>query len=654
MADGVGTTHHISLGGHFYLLKPGSYQRRVAPQFGARFTTGDPDFNNLSFWQHWAQRCWVGGVDATEYADDAMYDDGIGVDTTEHEKVTLARSVLPGTGSNWSISAGETAASNGYQAIVYNSKLYVLTYPALNVEAKLWRYDQSTDGWTRITALDTRNITARSVAVFDGKLFIGGMDSVSGNPKVVYDDGALTSWTTVTNPSGVSQGVYAMQAFQQKLYVAYGRKVWRMKNDQTWDGNTVFYNVAQTSAGNYINGMETHLGFLYMTSQNGHIHRTDGNSTFDIWNWDGQTYCTGIKSFDGRLFILTFEFTETSSVGQGCLYQMSGSAVTQLKRWGDASQATLIGNLRVFDRKLFYGASNGLGMAGGARPVFGVACYDPIEDAHSIMACNADATTYSRGSTPYTNWIVDDHIFFGGQLFVFVRGHGAFRTPYQHRDRERGIRRYDTSANGASLDSTNGGWFTTSAYDAGTPGLKKLWRKVVIDCSLPSTATGIVVDYSTNNGASWTKLATISTASSEARARHEYAMDNVVSASLKLRITLRSTDGTKSPVLYGYVVSYVPVPEPQWLWTMTIVLSAQQELLDGTTDVVDTESELSYLSGLHRTKELVNFVDVDGTSWAAAGADGVLLYDMSAWLPDLTQPLEGEVQITLMEAVETY
>ena len=49
---GVGTTHHISLGGHYYLLKPASYQKRVAPQFGARFTTGDPDYNNLSFWQH--------------------------------------------------------------------------------------------------------------------------------------------------------------------------------------------------------------------------------------------------------------------------------------------------------------------------------------------------------------------------------------------------------------------------------------------------------------------------------------------------------------------------------------------------------------------------------------------------------------------------
>lgn len=650
----VGTTHHISLGGHYYLVKPGTYQKRVAPQFGARFTTGDPDFNNLSFWQHWAQRCWVGGADAPEYGDDAMYDDGIGIDTTEHEKATLARGLVKGTGSNWDISAGTAPATLGWKFIVYNSKLYALTIPGTaTTESRLWRYDASTDGWTRITALDTRNICARSVTVYDGKLFIGGVSTTDGStPRVVYDDGALTSWSTLTNPSGSIGIVQAMMPFQQKLYVAFGTKVWRYKGDQTLDGNTVFYNVTAASSSNSIIAMEVHLGFLYMLSFNGHVHRTDGNTTFDIWAWDGQTQGVSIRSFDGRLFILTYEYTETTAVGWGCLYQMSGSAVTQLKRWGDPSQATKIGNLRVFDRRMFYGATNGLGMTN--RPVFGVACYDPIEDAHSIVASNADATTYARGASPYENWIVDDQIFFGGQLFMTVRGHGAFRTPYQNNDRVTGARRYDISSAGASLASTNGGWFTTSTYDAGTPGLLKLWRKIVVDCALPSTATGIVVDYSTDNGTSWTTAGTISTASSENRARHEFALDNVTSVSLKLRFTLRSTDNTKTPVLYGYVVSYLPIPEPQWLWQMTVVLSAKQELLDGTTETVDTESELAFLDTTYRTKVMVNFVDVDGTSWAGTGADGVLIYDMTTWLPDLTQPLEGEVTLVLMEAVETY
>jgi hypothetical protein len=603
-------------------------------------------------WQHWAQRCFIGGVDQDLWADDAMYDDGIGVDTSHHERVTLARQMLPGSGSNWGVSAASTAAGQGYKAFVYNSKLYVLTLPDTGVECRLWRYDKSTDGWTRITSLDTKNIVARSVAVYDGKVFIGGVSSTTGDPKLIYDDGNLGSWTTKSNPSGVTQGIYAMRAFQQKLYVAYGTKVWRMKSDQSWDGNTLFYNVTSASSSNYINAMEVHLGFLYMLSQNGHVHRTDGNSSFDIWSWDGQTAGVAIRSFDGRLFILTFEYTETTNVGWGVLYQMSGSAMTQLKRWGDETNSNKIGNMVVYDRRLWYGATNGLGYAGSARPVFGVAAYDPIEDSHCIVASNMDATTYARGTTPYDAWIVDDQIFFGGQLFCFVRGHGAFRTPYQHRDRERGIRRYDVSAAGASLADQNGGYFTTSTYDAGTPGVDKMWRKVVVDCATP-TNTGIVVAYSTNNGSSYTQLGTIS--AQGARGKFSFYLENIISTSLKLRFTLRSTANTVTPEFFGFNVSYLPTPEPNWMWSMTLVLSGYQELLDGSTDTVDTEAEIAFLEGLYRSQQLVVFQEADGTYWSSDGVNpGVLVYDMTTRLADLTQPLEGEVTLTLLEAVETY
>lgn len=654
MPDAVGVTHHVELGGHFYMVRPGSYVKKPAPQFGARFTTGDPDYNNLSFWQHWAQGCFIGGVDQDDFADDAMYDDGIGIDTTEHEHVQLARELLPGGGANWGLDAGTAAAAGGWKAFVFNSKLYVVTIPSAGTESKLWEYSAATDAWTNITSLGAKNICVRSVAGFDGKIFLGGVDSVTGYQKIVYDDGALTSWTALTKPAALSNAagncVNAMAVFAKKLYVAYGYKIWRLKNDQTWDGNVEFYRVNDHGA-NAIVSMTTHLGFLYMLSSNGHVLRTDGNASFDIWNWDGQTQGRCIKSFDGRLFIMTYEFTETSNVGWGVLYQMSGSAMTQLKRWGDATNATLISSMSVYDRRLWYGASNGLGFAGSTRPVFGVVAYDPIEDAHCIVATNSNTTAYARGSTPYTSWIVDEQIFFGGYLFVFVRGHGGFKTPYQNRDRQRGIRRYDTSAASTTLDSTNGGWFTTSTYDAGTPGVLKMWRKITIDCETP-TSTGMVVDYSLDNGASWTKAGTVSEGG--ARKRYEFFLQNKISTALKLRFTLRSTNNTVSPVFYGFGVSYIPQPEPNWMWSFTIVLSDSQVLLDGTIDTVSTEAEIAFLEGLYRNKELVTYTEADGTRWESTGSPGVLVYDLVTNLRDLNQPLEGEVTITLLEAVETY
>ena len=234
-----------------------------------------------------------------------------------------------------------------------------------------------------------------------------------------------------------------------------------------------------------------------------------------------------------------------------------------------------------------------------------------------------------------------------------VRGHGVFKTPYRYRDYWRGLRTYDTTFAGGSAGSTNGGWFTTSTYDAGTPGLRKLWRKIAIDYTLPSANTQIVVEYSTNNGTTWTALTPVTTVGSRLRA--EFFLQNVISTSFKLRVTLRSTVGSETPTFWGFAVSYLPVPEPNWLWTFTIVLNEQQELVDGSIATVDTATELAFLRDSYRTKQLLTYIDVDGSLWASAGQPGVLIYDIEFRIPDPSSlPLEGEVVVTLLEAVETY
>ncbi len=652
----VGAEHHISLGGHLYIIKPFSYSKRAAPTFGARFTTGDPDYNNLSMWQHWAQKCFVGGMDAEEFEDDAMYDDGVGVNTWEHDKVTLARDLRRGGGSGWAAASGDIHGTNGHKFIVYNEKLYAFGLAAASETSYLYLYVPGTDSWTRVTDLDGRNICGKSIATFDGKLFIGGTDATTDLPKLVYSSGALTSWTTATNPSGVVHAVYSMRAFQRKLYVAYGTQVWRMLEDQTWDGNTVFYKADQNSESNYIRAMEVHLGFLYMLSKNGHVHRSDGNATFDIWSWDGQTNGVAIRSFDGRLFIATNEFDDPASENAcyGVLYQMSGSAVTELKRWGKATMNSGLGSLMVYNRRLFYGASNLFGQRVG----FGIAMYDPLEDAHSIFASNSDSTTYGAGSLPYNNLAVDDVIVFANKMFCSARGHGLFYTRFSYKDRIRTLADWDTTAAGVQVGPTNGGYFTTSTYDAGMAGTKKLWRKVMIDYELPHSSTAIVVEASYNNGASWTTLTpSLTTGTSVARTQIAVNFGSTAkSVSVKLRFTLRSTNSIYTPILYGFVLSYVPVPEANWQWSFTIVLAQTIEAADKSSPdlTYDTEAEMAFLATLFRTKEFVVYTDIDGTIWSTGGQAGVLIYDIDFRVPHQTQPLEAEVVVTLLEAVETY
>lgn len=646
----VGVTHNLSLGGRYYMIRPGSYIKRSAPQFGARFTSGDPDYNNLSMWQHWAQRCWVGGMDAEVYADDAMYHQGVGVDTSEHEKMTLARDLARGSGSNWDLGA----TSRKRKFFVWNSSLFCVTKPSFGTASILWKYDSATDGWVLTYTFPDNCVT--SVASFDGKMFFGGRKLDNSAARLEWATGGLTgSFTTVTNPTGIgTAAVDGMASFQQKLYVCFGTQVWRMKDDETWDGNVVFYKVNSLSDSNKIVSMTTHLGALYMLSSNGHVHKTDGNTTFDIWNWDGATNGIAIKSFDGRLFIATYEYTDTSAEGYGVLYQMSGSAVTQLKRWGKEGEYTNLGSLLVHDRKMFYGASNLLGMRAG----FGITCYDPIEDAHSIIASNGDTVTYARGAAPYPAYGVDDVFAFGGYLWVSVRDHGVFKTPYRYRDFWQGVRHYDTTSAGGSPGAQNGGWFTTSTYDAGTPGLRKMWRKIIADYQLPVAATSVTLEYSLDNGTTWTALTTISSANGATlatRERKEFWLDNIQSVSLKIRGTLRSTDATKTPTFFGFIVSYLPIVEPNWMWTFTIVMSEKQHLVDGTTETNDTEEEMSFLRNAFRTKQMLTFTDIDNTVWASGGGDGVIIYDIDFRIFDpSSQPLEGEITVTLLEAVETY
>jgi len=181
--------------------------------------------------------------------------------------------------------------------------------------------------------------------------------------------------------------------------------------------------------------------------------------------------------------------------------------------------------------------------------------------------------------------------------------------------------------------------------------MNKLWRKITVDYRLTSS-TSIVVEYSKDEGTTWTALPTISYVDG-VRKKTDLKID-ATSVSIKLRFTMRGANQNSAPQLFGFVVSYLPLPEPNWMWTFTIVLSKRNQLMDGTFETLDTEAEIAFLNALYRTKALITFIDAEGVQWSTGGQPGVLIYDMTVNLMDLVQPLEGEVQVTVLEAVETF
>ena len=654
MPSGVGTTHHVKIGTEYCLIRPYSYSKKAAPLFGARITTGDPDYNNLSIWQHWAQSCWVGGIDAHEWVDDAMYDIGVGIDTTVHERMSLSRDMPRATGG--ALNAGSLNEPRRF--LIYRNGnsasntavLYCLTTPRTYADSYLWKWDGTT--WSLVKTWAGKK--ARSFVVFGTDLVVGFNTGV-----LEYTQDPASTWTSVALPSAVTGEASALAVYNQKLYCAYGNQVWRRANDYTTDGNVVFY---QAQAADLIIDFCAHLGFLYMLSKNARVLRTDGNNTFDIWGWDANTQGVSMQSYDGRLFLATYEYTDANDVGFGVLYQFSGSAVTQLKKFGADGRATTIGRMMVYDRRLWYGASGLWGMnknaAGTDLGGFGVACYDSVEDAHSIWATNMDTTTYTDASGVGQAWHVDDVIFLGGFMHIAVRGHGLFKSQTSYRDYLRARAHYDTTTTVATGSSSQG-FLESSDYDAGTIGLQKLWREIAVHCDLPSSATSVGIDYSLDGGKTWVAAGANQAGDGiTVRRTLKFALNNIRSNRIKYRLRLMTTGDSVSPVVYGVVVAYLPLPEPNWMWQFIVVNSRKQQLLDGTDEVVDTAARFAYLSNLYRSQQMFTFTDMDGVVWTIGGP-GAFMYDFSS-VPSVTgdpaaeAALEGDIMVVILEAVESY
>lgn len=647
MPDGVGTTHHIRLNGEHYLVRPGTYRKSPAPLFGSRFTTGDPDYNNLSFWQHWVQQCWIGGFDAETWRDDAMYDEGVGVDTSQHEVMVLSRDLGPATSRsgtpNWDLDGQQMSR----EFIVFNNSLFVLSYGNLDGSIPSRLYELDPDGPTYWVLRRTFSGRVRSMCVFGGYLFFGDDGNNISKMDTSY------SFTFVNKPAGVTDIPYTLKVYRGKMYVPMGRKIFRLKSDFTWDGSTAFY-VADGI--NYFHKSEIHLGFLYFSSQNGHILRTDANNTFDIWQFEAGTVVHSLRSFDGRLFVSAAELLDGTGAQQAVLYQFTGAAITELKRWGKVGTDIYTGHLRVFGSRLYFGAGNLLGMGSG----YGIATYDPREDSYHMFS------SYQTTSSPGTegiNYTVDDVFFWKGYFYASVRGTGIWRTKFSYKDVTRYQATYDTTAAGASPGSLNGGWYTSSDFDAGTPGLLKLWNAITFHVDLPTTACSLYVEYSVDGGNQWTVLGSVTkdTAATRYSKTYKFPSGGVRATRLKYRVTLRSTDTTRSPQLRSVVVRYLPLPEPGWRWDFSVIVSDSQELLDGTVQELDSAAMAAKINAIEtafRTQALVNFKDVDSQEWTIGGGAGVLVLDMRKEYPHPGPDSEGGkeaiLHVVLLEAVEAY
>jgi PKD repeat protein len=630
--------YHARLDALSILIKPYTYHRRAAPQFGARFATGDPDYNSLTFWQHWAQTCWIGGMGQETWQDDSMYDEAVGVDTSLHDRVSLSRD-LTQNGATWELDG----KSNEREFVVFEDRLYCLQHNRgvgqydPDADAKIYRYVQASDTWELFKTFT--GVVARRIYAWNGSLLVGTTADF-----IHRWDG--TTWTTIALPAGETGTAYGMCAYRDRLYVGFGRatsgtktsKIWRLKSDWTWDGSTPFFE--NPGEGGFVGRMEVHLGYLYMLTNYASVLRTDGNNTFEIWNFGTDARGAGIISYDGRLFISTMHPDGTDVFSQGGLYVLSGSAMTQLKVWGKVGRYTYPGmTMALHDGRLYYAASDLFGM----QPGFGIAVYDAAEDAHSIFAANSDTTTYPDVEGDGTDYNVGSVAFFGGRLWMSCRRQGVFKTSVSFRDYilSRSQATYDLSGTA----ETNGGWLVSSTFDGGN-AIRKMWRRIRVEAQIPSADTSIEVDYSLDDGTTWVST-TLALAESHGTEKvYDVMLTDIYARRFKYRVRLATVDADETPVLRSVVVSYMMMPDPQWLWEFVVPVAERQHLLDDTTIDQDPEAILEAFRAMYRDQQIVQFTDIEGSVWE------VLVYGYDEAVPQTIRDIEGEVRFTLLEALE--
>jgi len=88
---------HVSIDGYIFMLAKQPrverhvYGREEAPSFVNKFSSGDPNYRDSTFYAHWVQNNWLNGFDQEKVNDGGKYYRSSAVDPTDQEKLKLQK-----------------------------------------------------------------------------------------------------------------------------------------------------------------------------------------------------------------------------------------------------------------------------------------------------------------------------------------------------------------------------------------------------------------------------------------------------------------------------------------------------------------------------------------------------------------------------------
>lgn len=155
-------------------------------------------------------------------------------------------------------------------------------------------------------------------------------------------------------------------------------------------------------------------------------------------------------------------------------------------------------------------------------------------------------------------------------------------------------------------------WLETARFYGGLNLVPKDWESISIAGEFAS-GTSVDVYYQTAENGAWTKLGSVSADGTELRWA-DYTT-RPATTWLRLGLLLRTTDPAVTPRVQGVIVKYLPMITDRWRWTLPILLSDAQVLLDNSTQGYTVGQMWTHLNGLITQVAPVIFEDVDGTQY---------------------------------------
>lgn len=444
----------------------------------------------------------------------------------------------------------------------------------------------------------------------------------------------LLKLSIVTDP--VNDAEQWVDAITIKIYYK-ASTVWG-----TTDGaNTAFFNIDSTNA---IANQTTSI--ISETCVKGRLVKVINNILYAIYDGSDTMYCKtyaagawsaafslGYQSLlggdfeyypnDGKYYLLTKDMYKNTAG----LYQWSGTGTpSPVYTWDGFVPGEYYSSghsLKVYDNKLFillkdittsntvvYSLnSSGVLTREYTAPVVSDSIYDALRTNYQHGFVVHNALLWMTGA-------ITDGTYWWGSYLGSTYGFAPLFTATLSGESQFymfGTLNFDTnnSLKVERLNKTfglvNSTYIETNAFTASLPNLNKSYFTCTLNFATLATGQSIQVYYST--GGSFTSLGTVSYTTNGAVNTYTLTFpDNTNSKELILRFKI---DGYGT-MPYNYTVSYLPLPDMKYRWTLTVVLMDNLVLLDGTfKEPKKADTLRNVLKNDYYTKNALSFQDID-------------------------------------------